>query len=81
MVIACTVHQFNRTALGIGVQLLNPHGYLLISCNQSLIDVIHLQLSDQSLFLVQHATSISVKVHMHSPVLGNTCYLDIEPVP
>ena len=26
-VIACTVYQFNRTALGIGMWL-NPHGYL-----------------------------------------------------
>ena len=32
--------------------------------------MIRLQLSDQSLFLAQHATSISVKVHTHSPVLG-----------
>ena len=28
-----------------------------------------------------HATSISVKVRMHSPVLDNTRYLGIEPVP
>ena len=57
-------------ALGIGAWLLNPRGYLLIGCNQSLIDVIRLQLSDQSLFLARRAASISVKVCAHSPVLG-----------
>jgi len=28
MVIVSIVNQFHRTAIGIGTQLLNPHGYL-----------------------------------------------------
>jgi hypothetical protein len=42
-------YRFNRTALGIGTRLLNPHRYL---CDW-----------------------------LSSPVLDNTCYLGIEPVP
>ena len=33
------------------------------------------------MFLVRRAVSISVKVRAHSPVLVNTRYLGIEPVP
>ena len=74
MVIASIGYQFNRTVIGIGTWLLNPHGYLLIGCNHYLSDVIHLQLSDQSLIPMRHATSIIVKAHPFSPLLDNTCY-------
>ena len=70
MVIVCTVYQFNRMALGIGAWLLNPHRYLFDQLKSIFNGCDPSTTSDQSLFLVWCATSISVKVRMHSPVLG-----------
>jgi len=74
MVIVNIVYWFSRMVIGIGVQLLTHMGIFLISCNQYLSDVIHLQLSDQSRFLTWRAISNSLKVCLLSPLLGNTCY-------